>query len=707
MSLLLLFQLVETAPVPSPDVSLHDLLCTARTTQQDYLNFITEFNLLISIQDELSDDIFDYLDQDTDDGILTAEDRDFWLDCIFSREGFTGERLPWGSSAPITLDEADPLGLSALDDNVIIIDPDAIDDENPLSTSGVVRVTFSGGSTNPCTLLDGTPKNPAALFSDGAKTLYRYRLWENLLCLNETGGSSSARFPSNGGRVIIYIRKSSSDHILNREILLRKPTTHTELDRITVRGYPGEFPLIYAGQSLDDDISPTTVGSESAMIALGNSGLTRHNFFFTKLDWKGYRNRVGGGGRVYANRIIYYTSSASGGITHSRFTETQFIRNDDPLALSYPNLVDSVWTLRASGAAQLSAGVLISSTNFIWKQNYVEPVAAANWPADMTVPYSGSLISNYETFAGPWLDFQGAENVVILQSKFSGFKANTMVRILSCQNVIIRHCDGEVYDKKVYDIFDSDNVLIELNRAKKGVDARYQLEGGGGGYWIQYSRNVILQDNIVWNSEPIYSLSNGIGLQSSIAALTNVIIRRNISYLGSLGADSGASDFEIEADIYNNLIVNIPIEQQIRSPPDLPFNANIKIDLRGITGTPGLGSITIHENGIVRAEAGEANLAIRASGGTLKYTTGDTLTGWTSNISLDPKWAGDPSTGDFTLLADSPYINYFLPEMPFIATPAWDYNPLIDFCFIAPTPTVEIQYPSIYAAMFGHFDIEI
>jgi len=393
MTLLLLFQSVG-GPPPSPvDVSLRGLLCVERTTQADFLAFIAAFDVLIAGQDGLTSTVLDYLDQDTGDGELTVEDRDYWLDLILQRAGYTGSRLPWGSAAPLTLSQADPLGLTS-NPNAIIIDPDAIDDGNPSSTTGVVKVTYGGGSTNPCTLLDGTPKSPADLFSDGAKTIYRYRLWDNLQNLNETGGASSARFPSNGGRVTVYVRASVNTHILSRELELRKASTHTHADSITIRSYPGERAIVRMGNSLVaagvlNDISPTSMGTIAgslrlSMVRLGGSsaGLERNNVHFRTLHLKGNRPLVGIAGQCFASTMIEYSSLSSGSVKDVMFTDFTFLEHDDYNKDNFSifdDIVDTRFDLRVSNL-QDPVALKIQADNVITHKNYYRGVDENNWP---------------------------------------------------------------------------------------------------------------------------------------------------------------------------------------------------------------------------------------------------------------------------------------------------------------------------------------
>lgn len=668
----------------------------AYDTKQHFVDFITRFVAIIGDPQSVSPAMRNYLLTEgglqARDGVpLGAQHMLYWLDKQLKDHkadlGYTNRLneseggVGWGVAAPDNRDDADPLllhdELEGLGKFCIIIDNDAADDLDAGSLTGCVIPTYRGGSAHPCTLLDGTTgkshNGSGGLFDTTSELDYEYEFWNALDALHEGGGSTSTRFPKGGGEVFVLVRWAT-DHQISREIVLTKnDDTAQQCARITIMGYPGEFPKIRMGNSTTAaadgatgaqgnlrDTSPVAneVGAVSGsvrptMIAIGDAK-PRTNVHFRNLWFVGNRAQDGGSGQIFAARTLYFTSTATGcSVRHCKFTETQFIRDDDPLAATYPTLADAVWGERSSGDMKNSVGVLVSADDFVFDSNEVIPVAKASWP--------GNDIANYATYDWPWLNVF-ADNVRVTRNTFSGAKSNSMVRFgdadTATDGAYVADNHIEVWDKVCIDFFNSTNFTVERNRLHDFGNVDYQLEGGGVGVQVTYSTDGTIRDNVIFNHEDAVAGALGIALNNNSDNETNtarITVQGNILYRCGLRFDNNSFGTITDCDISRNVIAGMTEARKATAHTNAPINVELTLSLGTLEGN------LIYDNQIWRFADGTPDqatiesgphLAIRKTGGQNTYAVTDTLTGWTGNVATKPEWLGDPETDDLRLTSD-------------------------------------------------------
>ncbi len=161
---------------------LQDLLCFSGTpTEADFVQFVSDFNDLIDDDSVLTDQDLAFLDQASNDGVLTYYDRDFWIDMI-AEKYLTLTGRTFGSTTPSVMADADPLGLRLdtagnLRTDVIIIDPQGAN-ETTSAADGPVVIARAG---NVCTTPAGLTKNAGGSSNLWSTTgsAYRYQFWRS------------------------------------------------------------------------------------------------------------------------------------------------------------------------------------------------------------------------------------------------------------------------------------------------------------------------------------------------------------------------------------------------------------------------------------------------------------------------------------------------------------------------------------------------
>lgn len=652
----------------------------------DATDFIDRFVAIIDTPGTVTQPTLEYLTVDSflpgpgADWPLGARHLLYWLDRLLKANKANGtltytnrlsDMAGWGEVAPDNLTDADPLGLYDLftvrNINTIVIDNDAADDATADSQFGCVVPTYRGGSTHPCKTIGGVTKDPNNLFVDGNETEIWYPFWNHLDGLAELGGSTSVRFPKTTVESVVLVRWST-DHQVAREITLRKVTTDSDNARITIMGYPGEFPEIRMGNSTsagdttdgnDGDVTPTSdqVGiaqggaARPAMITIGNGADTgRANVHFRNMDFVGNRDRVGAAGLVFASRIFTWSSTSSGSIRYCRFRETQFIRPDDSAAATYPGLVDTVWAARPTDLDP-SAGVRVDADNFVFDSNYVEPVAAASWRLKP---------ENYATFASVWLEIK-ADNVRMTRNTFRGVKTNSMMRAgdadTTTDGFYCADNDMESYDKACIDLFNSTNFVVERNRCRRFGQDTYNQESGTG-IKVSYSTDGIVRHNVVHNQETAEVGTLGIVLQniSGEQNTERIDIYENIVYRCGVRLDRNSAGTITDNDVRRNIIAGMNEARKGTTHT----NAPIHLELTLSDGTTEGNRIT--DNIVWRftnadptsntIETGP-HLSIRITGSQNQYLASEETTGWTDNTAQKPAWASTPESGDFRLSTDT------------------------------------------------------
>jgi hypothetical protein len=657
-------------------------------------------------------------------GYLNAPDMLYWLDQKLKANkvaiGYT-DRLSeagagWGEAAPDNLTDADPLDLRTvcadLGIHFILIDNDAADDADANSVDGCVIPTYRGagaGSAHPCTTIGGLAKanngTTGGLFASNAERAYFYQFWHALDSLHEVGGTTSVRFPKPADaetaavtEVVVLVRWAT-DHQISREIVLRKIASDLQCARITIAGYPGEFPLIRMGNSttaaadgangaqgnLRDTESTETlqdliggvVGASirPSMITVGDVVDTaRTNVHFRNLDLVGNRAQNGGSGQIFASRIFRIQSQATGGsIRHCRFTGTQFIRPDDPL-VGFDTLRDAVFLARSAAlGVDECGGIDLFAPNYVFDSNRIEPVARVDWPGDEV---------DATNMAAPWLDIN-AENVRVTRNKFTGVKANSMIRYgrsssTALAGAYIADNYVEVYDKNGIDVFSVSNSVIERNYCTQFARDDVGLDGGGSGIQVGHSETTVVRHNVVVGVEGMLRVGGGINFQAGstfpdldLDVYGNIAYRSGISISASSGEIAGVA-------IHGNLVAGM---KEIRKTALSAVNNSPFSALLPSTDGTLEGIVTYDGNQVWRFEDGTPDqatieagphLTLYDSGSTTDaYEVDDVLAGWTNNFAEKPDWAGDPETGDVRLTSTSLSFPNNMPFTPSLSR-AWE-----------------------------------
>lgn len=576
----------------------------------------------------------------------------------------------WGSATPETLAEADPLDLVAtlegLGLHCVLIDNDAADDESQVSVDGCVDVGYRDGSAHPCYTIGGLTKSnngSGGLYTDTNELAYEYKFWHKLDGFSEVFSGSPVKFPRLAVEVIGLVRHAT-DHQIAREIVLQKNAGDPECTRITITGYPGEFPEIRMGSSTSSGLSNAAgdqndldASVEGVGIASGGTArpamitVSRQNVHFRNIDFVGNRDQAGGSGQIFASRIFRINTTATGGsIRHCKFTGTQFIRDDDPIS-GFDTLRDAVFGERSAAiGVDQCGGVDIFAPGYVFDSNRIEPVAVGDWPGDD--------IANYSTFAAVWLDVN-ADSVQVTRNKFTGVKINSMFRYGRSSSTIrdgayIADNYFEVYDKNCIDVFSVSNSIIERNYCKQFAKDGISMEGGGAGIQVSHSTSTTIRHNVIVGVEPMLRVGGAINLQGGSFANLNVTVEGNIVYRGGITISSSGSTIASIA-ISRNLVAGMKEIRKTAIPAD---NAPLSM-LYDLSGTLA-GVVTYNGNQVWRFEDGTpdqetietgAHLAIRDSATPTAdfYAVTDSLTGWTNNFAAKPDWSDDPETGDMRL----------------------------------------------------------
>lgn len=699
---------------------LQDLLCFSSTpTESDFVQFVSDFNDLIDDDSRLTAHDLKFLDQASNDGVLTYYDRDFWIEMI-AKKYLTLTGRTFGSSSPSVIADADPLGLRLdtagnLRTDVIILDPNGAN-ETTSAADGPVQIPRGG---NVCLTPGGLTKNAGGSSNLWSTTgaAYRYQFWTRFADINEATGGSNVRLKDGptgtveNQEVTVYIRYGSHSQ-LREEIVWRKRVAGYHAARITIRGYPTDAPpVIRMGNSAVDgdgvtldDVSPATIGdinggtAKPAMINVGDvSTRERLNVWLHHIEFVGNRDLVGASGLMFCATMIQYNGGglSSGGIERCNIVDFQYITPGDPNAGTFIDLVDTHHSTRSSDL-KICYGVINRSDDWVFKHNYVRPVAIADWPTTGDVVVTD--IAGRSLLIGSLTAENNGDNSVIAYNKFEGLKINVQILCRAVDNVYIAYNDVEVFDNGCIYLQECDSPVIEYNRVHDFGSEVYESENTGQGIVTQKCTRETIRYNIAYNFEPTSTTCYGIWIKNGESTLTslNPRVYGNILYRNGLYFDLDGAGLMQNVECYNNLLAGMTEDHKTGAVDfrDAPILVNLIGWSGGTFGTLN-GEFSIHDNGIWRfddstpeqttIETGP-HLGIRKSSGTPAtdyFDVADTLTGWVDNLDSLPEWL-DPSapeaSNDFRLDPTSPYYGYFPAEVPFQATIPYNLNPLDDFC---------------------------
>lgn len=671
----------------------------AYDTLSHYTDFIDRFVDIIEDPTSVSAAMRNYLlteggDEALDGLPLGATHMLYWLDLQIKAKlrdehelyvDRLSEATGWGDVAPTTLTGADPLGLvatlEALSVRVAIIDYDAVDDTTSNSRDGVVRITRD---TQSCTTIGLTPKN----YNDGggasaslrtSTQTYRYRFWKTCVDLHEDNGSQDSHFPLADVEAIVLIRNTASDHVVNTENQIGVANTQVQSRKITIRGYPGEWPELHCGCSTDSDVTPTTVAGGSstpwAWYISPAANFYRDNVHFRNIWFHGKRTTAGGK-FIFTERILSYSSIGSGhSVRHCQFTDCQPMRPDESPATP-AGYVDFAFTARG-GDSSFSA-VYCTSTDFVFDSNYVQPAGD-----DFPLP-----LDSETGVLGFTMTYNGT-NQRVTRNRIEGRGLRSPIRCLGTTGIRVsdNYIDSANY-KYIFVTDESVDTIIERNFCiRNGTITGQTGEGIDCG---EGSTNSIVRHNVTWTAEPLTGTAAGISVSEDTGETTRITdgiaVYGNIVY--GTGVVVGYGGAWEDADALRDQFRNVVVENNVIHGFPAVATANVtdapvrvKLFATPSPSHVGTGSMqtslgnAIRSNNITR-DSGTTAIRVRTTQSTADgYTaTATTLDGYSGNTATAPTFA-DASTGDLRITNSGPWDDWLPASMPFNASLSKAWQP--------------------------------
>lgn len=528
----------------------------ALATKAGTTTFITDFLAVVANHRLALPNAYVGLIQDGNVGNADVHDMLFWLDrglksarATMDGVGYDNrlsEMSGWGEATPDLLSEADPLDLvttlEALGIRVVIVDHDAVADAagdaaDATKRDTVVRIPRGGASDEPCTTLAGTAKS----YNDGGGAsddllnnttdTYRYRFWKTLVDLNERSGSR-LRFPDEAVESMVLVRNTVSDHIVNVEnqigcTMPTLPSGQTQNTRITLRGYPGEWPEIWCGNSTDDDAAPTECPWDTVAGGLvPNNGTAtifrigqasdkyRDNFHIRNIHFHGKRETAGGDWIFCGEDVVRFDFGTGCSVRFCKFTDLNPLPDNDtainlaaadPTVIDFANSVRSVWTFN---------GLTVACDNFTCDSNYFEGVDIDDYPNASNSSVATITISD-QNGTGDRLRFvtaaaHGLTSGTMSTSGHTGFTGDTKlgkfaIFAVTAQTLSVGNASGftgtggsggtirvppseSLTGTAMLDVQNADNVTVTRNQFRGLM---------GNPLRVQESANTIIEDNII------------------------------------------------------------------------------------------------------------------------------------------------------------------------------------------------------------------
>jgi len=160
--------------------------------------------------------------------------------------------------------------------------------------------------------------------------------------------------------------------------------------RITLRGYTGEWPEIWCGNSTDNDSTPssgqcpnTALDPRNGTASIFRIGQTttqyRNNFHVRNIHWHGKRETAGGAWIFCGQDILRFTYGSNCSVRHCKFTDLNPIPNNDTATnkavtatlVDHANSVRSVWDFN---------GLHSAAPGFVCDSNYFEGADIDDYP---------------------------------------------------------------------------------------------------------------------------------------------------------------------------------------------------------------------------------------------------------------------------------------------------------------------------------------
>lgn len=666
---------------------------TDLTTKTDVTDFIARFAEIVVNPSTVSASTRRYLTTGSfmppelgSDGDVGARHLLYWLDRLLKRNkasnggsfAYTGrlsEMDGWGEAAPDNLTDADPLGLvttlEALGVRVVIIDHDAVDDLDASSRDGVVRCNRDGASDEPCTTLGLTPKSYSGLggASDDllydVTNVYRYRFFKTLVDWNERNGSR-LRYPDAAVESMTLIRATASTHVVNVENQLGcTVASQAQNTSITIRGYPGEWPQIWCGNSTDSDETPTTVAGGSSTPYTFNVGPAvdkyRDDIHWRNIWFHGKR-LTAFDDYIFAERIIHDSGfGVRKSIRFCQFTDCQPIRHDEPSGPT--EFIDFAFSARGGDSSYTA--VQSNSTGFVFDSNYVEP-APDTFP--LPLASESGLIGFTITLAGTDQRFT--------RNRIDGRNIRSPLRLSSATRPYVADNSIEAPYYKIIFCFECTDPIFERN----------YLYGNGGlagateaaGLDLAGSNGTIVRHNVIWVNETIIEGASCILIRPGETSSGNLDLLDDTHIYGnilfgagvSIGYVSGWSDSDGARNDVQNMILEQNVIHGFPAANDAVVAAPVRIKLDG-TLQASLGN-AVRENNITRA-SGTAAIKMRTSHPTATdIAVTDTVDGITDNTA-DAVTFTNSANGDFRITNNGVWAGWLSSDMPFNAalSKAW------------------------------------
>lgn len=519
----------------------------------DATDFIDRFVAIIETPGTVTQPTLEYLTVDSfmpgpgADWPIGARHMLYWLDRLLKNNkvsiGYTNRLseagASWGGATPDLLSEADPLGLVATLEGltpairVVIVDHDAVADAagdaaDATKRDTVVRIPRGGASDEPCTTLAGTAKS----YNDGGGAsddllnnttdTYRYRFWKTLVDLNERNGSR-LRFPDEAVESMVLVRNTASDHIVNVEnqigCTMSGGTPQVQNTRITLRGYPGEWPEIWCGNSADSDVTPTECPNSALDPTNGTATIFRigqaadkyrDNFHIRNIHFHGKRETAGGDWIFCGEEVIRYDFGTGGSVRYCKITDVNPLPDNDTainLAAADPTVIDHANSVRS---ARTFNGLTVATNGVVVDSNYFEGVDIDDYPnaSNSSVATISTSDSNGGSLRFNCTGAHGLTSGTISVSGHSGFTGNTKLGKFTIASVTantitttasftgtggtggtIRVPASESRTgTAMLDIQDADDVIVTRNQFRGLM---------GNPLRIQESADTIVEDNII------------------------------------------------------------------------------------------------------------------------------------------------------------------------------------------------------------------
>lgn len=656
-------------------------MCHPPTTEDNFIEIVTSFNLLIADPSSLTAAQINTLDY-YNDGVVGYDDRDYWLDQMIRRNITVTDRLSFSDSTPMTKAQSDPLGLTTGRSYALIIDS-----LNDFSAGGV-GVYVNESDTNLCYTNEGRTSlathgtgGSSQLFTGASAITYNYDVFRDIRSIfrGDTGDVNRRRFPDTPVEVTVYIR--GGDYTYDREGTFinedasGSPTPDTNPTRIVIRNYPGEVVNIYCGNS---------TGSTAAMVTV-----SRPDMKFRGINF--YCYRTSGSDRIFAPYLFNITNAGDRcEISDSTISFCRAIAPTHDDAGRLPHYVDSAYTGRTLSAQQTTAKLLTYTAiqiglnnNGTLLQDLTITPAGDDFPRSVTVP-GGSTEYDF----GDTIDIAGTASTTMRRVTVDGVSSHQCVQTRDSSGtettgLLIEYCDFSNPENTCIG-FTCETSICRYNRIHD-FGTRDGAQDGNGIQVLHGDGNEIY-GNVIWNNDAQASGQNfgidiGVSQSDSTKEFVNNTIRNNILYLCGMSFGYSQSPPAVAPGrVHDNSIDdNIFYGLSDFSLTDAAYNAPISTILG-----PNVASFydnTFDGNSFFRYDGDKTALVERlpSPADPTDWNVTDHGTWFVNNTYANPQFV-DPEGGDFNVDSSSAVSSLIVDNTPL------DNDSLAPvFCYTCPT----------------------